>query len=70
MQIANEEEKTGFVSAAGLTSNPDYLHFNAASLHEFGIRSFNEYEKQKDPNKQFFEKPEQDFAVRTAMEQL
>ena len=69
-QIANEEEKTGFVSAAGLTSNPDYLHFNAASLHEFGIRYFNEYEKQKDPNKQFFEKPEQDFAVRTAMEQL
>ena len=44
-QIANEEEKTGFVSAAGLTSNPDYLHFNAASLHEFGIRYFNEYEK-------------------------
>ena len=55
---------------AGLTSNPDYLHFNAASLHKFGIRYFNEYEKQKDPNKQFFEKPEQDFAVRTAMEQL
>ena len=50
--------------------NPTHLHFNAASLHEFGIRYFNEYEKQKDPNKQFFEKTEQDLAVRTAMEQL
>ena len=40
---------TGFVTAKGLTSNPDNLHFNAESLYEFGIRYFEEYEKlQKD----------------------
>ncbi len=29
-----------YVSAKGLTSNSDYLHFNAASLREFGLRYY------------------------------
>lgn len=70
MQVAATHERVGFVSAEGLTANPDQLHFNAPSLHEFGIRYFNEFEKLKDPNKQFLEKPDQDSAVRTAMELL
>ena len=43
--IASKNPITGFVSAEGLGSNPDNLHFNSKALHEFGIRYFNEYEK-------------------------
>ena len=42
--IAAENKNTAFVSAEGLTANPDNLHFNAASLYEFGLRYFNELE--------------------------
>ena len=43
-KIAKNNPMTGFVSAEGLTANPDNLHFNAKSLYEFGIRYFKEYE--------------------------
>ena len=43
--IAQSNEMTGFVSAQGLTSNPDNLHFNAQSLYEFGLRYLEEFEK-------------------------
>lgn len=43
MEIAQKNEMTGFVSAEGLTSNPDNLHFNAESLREFGIRYYKEF---------------------------
>ncbi len=36
-------EQCGFVSAEGLTSNPDFLHFSAVSQREFGRRYFNAY---------------------------
>lgn len=43
-KILQELEQTiphyAFVDATGLTSNPDYLHFNAASLYEFGQRYY------------------------------
>ncbi len=42
--IASNNKNTGFVSAEGLTANSDNLHFNAASLYEFGLRYFNELE--------------------------
>lgn len=38
--LADSNELVGFVSAEGLTSNPDNLHFNSASLYEFGLRYF------------------------------
>lgn len=38
--VASELPNIGFVSAKGLTSNPDYLHFNSKSLYEFGERYF------------------------------
>lgn len=44
-KISQDNELTGFVSAEGLTSNPDNLHFNASSLYEFGLRYFKEFEK-------------------------
>jgi hypothetical protein len=43
--IADNNESVGFVSAEGLTSNPDNLHFNSESLYDFGIRYFEVFEK-------------------------
>lgn len=39
-KMAAEQKMTGFVSAQGLTANPDNLHFNAKSLREFGLRYY------------------------------
>lgn len=38
--IPEHHEGYYFVSAKGLTSNSDYLHFNSASLREFGLRYY------------------------------
>ena len=40
VEIPKHHEGYYFVSAKGLTSNSDYLHFNAASLREFGLRYY------------------------------
>lgn len=53
--IAVKNRKTGFASAEGLSANPDNLHFNAASLYEFGLRYFNELESLGILNKDFGE---------------
>lgn len=44
-EMAGTHKGYGFVSAKGLTSNPDMLHFNAQSLRIFGERYFEEYKK-------------------------
>ena len=59
-QIANNNERVGYVPANGLTANPDQLHFNAASLHEFGLRYFEVFKKHVDPNKIFKETDQND----------
>lgn len=69
-QVAANNDRVGFVSAEGLTANPDNLHFNAASLYEFGLRYFAVFEKLRDPNKVFVDKPSMDDAVRSSMELL
>ena len=69
-QIAENNEMTGFVSASGLTANEDNLHFNSASLYEFGLRYFDEFEKLRNPLKMFAEKCAEDDAVRNPMESL
>ena len=61
---------TGFVSAKGLTANPDNLHFSAKSLYEFGDRYFDAFEKLRDPNKEFFEKNMDEAVVKREMELL
>ena len=43
MEIAETNPMTGFVSAEGLTSNPDNLHFNSKSLRLLGKRYFDAY---------------------------
>jgi len=55
-EYAGKTPMTGFVSAEGLTSNPDLLHFNAASLREFGVRYYNEFLKLEDKTKVFEDK--------------
>jgi len=67
---ADNTEMTGFVSAEGLSSNPDYLHFSAEALREFGIRYYNEFIKLEDKNKVFEEKPSADNAIKTDIENL
>lgn len=69
-EIADNNDLVSFVSAEGLTSNPDLLHFSASALHEFGLRYFEAYEKVRDPNKIFSNKPSVNDAQRTAMELL
>ena len=70
-KIANENPMTGFVSANGLTSNEDMLHFNAKSLREFGVRYYQKFITLEDKNKVFIDKDEE-FAVkkRSGLEHL
>lgn len=46
-EVADADDFLGFASAKGLSANSDNVHFNAESLHELGIRYFNEFEKLK-----------------------
>ena len=69
-KVADSLPMTGFVSAEGLTPNPDNLHFSAPSLYEFGLRYYEEFDRLRDKNKVFAEKPQGDFAIRTEMEKL
>ncbi len=70
VSLAEKKEMTGFVSAEGLTSNPDFLHFSAASLREFGLRYYREFLRLEDKNKIFEEKSTMDSAIRNEIELL
>jgi hypothetical protein len=70
VKFANATPCTAFVSAAGLTSNPDHLHFNHASLMEFGLRYYAEFCKLEDKERVFDEKCKMNDAVRSKMESL
>lgn len=67
--LGDEYHNCAFVSAEGLGSNPDNLHFNAASLKEFGIRYFRVFEK-FDGEAEPKNKPLFDDTKRSAMELL
>lgn len=67
--IAENNEMVGFVSAEGLTANPDNLHFNAESLYHFGIRYFEEFEK-LNVNQRLSDKKITEDIVRNKMELL
>lgn len=69
-EIADNNAYTGFVSAEGLSGNPDNLHFSADGLYKFGLRYFDEFEKLRNPEKIFPDKPNADAAIRSAMELL
>ncbi|CAM4409043.1 protein of unknown function [Pedobacter westerhofensis] len=44
LEFASTQPNTFFVTASGLTANPDGLHFNAVSLRKFGIRYFKAFQ--------------------------
>ena len=69
-RVAASRERTGFVSAEGLGSEPDILHFSAPALREFGVRYYKEFLKLEDKNKVFHEKTPAEFAIRTELENL
>ncbi|MCI6886978.1 MAG: sialate O-acetylesterase [Lachnospiraceae bacterium] len=46
LHFAETHEHTLFVTAKGLTCNPDHLHFNAISQRIFGIRYYSSYVNQ------------------------
>lgn len=69
-KTAENEKMTGFVSAEGLSANPDNLHFSAKALREFGLRYYKVFLQLEDKNKIYADKPDPDNAVRTQMELL
>lgn len=69
-RVADKTKMTGFVSAKGLSANPDNLHFSAKALREFGTRYYTEFLKLEDKNKVFQEKSTLDQAIRNEIEHL
>lgn len=66
--MAEKNKYIEYVSAEGLTANPDNLHFNAISLREFGLRYFAKF---KDNNKIIFASQTAPSGIRmTEMERL
>ena len=68
--FAKTHEMTGYVDAEGLGSNPDFMHFSAPALREFGVRYYEEFKKFEDKNKVFLEKSTPDNAIRNELESL
>lgn len=68
--FAKSASRIAFVSAEGLTSNPDNLHFNYRSLQEFGLRYYAAFKTVENKDQVFDEKSKMDDAVRTEMELL
>ena len=69
-KVADKNKMTAFVSAKGLGSNPDNLHFSAQALREFGSRYYDEFLKIEDRNKVFEEKCTPDQAINNDIENL
>ena len=61
---------TAFVSAEGLTSNPDNLHFNHRSLQEFGLRYYDAFKTLEDKTVVFNDESKTEDTERTEMELL
>lgn len=51
--MATETDWIGFASAEGLGCNPDYMHFNAKALREFGLRYYNVFRTLENKDKVF-----------------
>jgi hypothetical protein len=70
LHASTQRERVGFVSAVGLTANPDNLHFSAAALRAFGERYYTEFLKHEDQAKIYPEKPSVDDAIVNELESL
>lgn len=47
LKFANEQVNTYFVTAEGLTPNPDGIHMNAVSQRKFGVRYYEAFSKRE-----------------------
>lgn len=70
IRYAESDARVGFASAEGLTPNPDNLHFNHASLMEFGLRYYAEFRKLERVGESVVEAPPEEDTKRSAMEML
>jgi hypothetical protein len=70
LRFAEQSPATAFASAKGLTANPDNIHFNHASLQEFGRRYYEAFKTIENKTRAFEEKLKSDDTVRSAMELL
>lgn len=70
VKVATSTPNANIVSSTGLTPNEDFLHLNAKSLREFGVRYFNAFSLIEDKNKKFIDKPREDGAIRNALSEL
>ncbi|MBQ8174579.1 MAG: sialate O-acetylesterase [Clostridia bacterium] len=70
IRYAESHDRVGFASAEGLTPNPDNLHFNHASLMEFGLRYYAEFRKLERVEKNTVEALVEEDTKRSAMEML
>ena len=68
--LAKDKPFFGYASSEGLTHKGDILHFNTASLIEFGKRYYDSFKLLEDKNKVYAEKFDEDEAYRTEMEKL
>ncbi len=68
--FATATPRTAYVSAEGLTANPDNLHFNAKSLHAFGLRYYEAFKEIEDKTRIFAEKAHMNDAIRTEFDTL
>ncbi len=69
-EFARTFPRTIFVSAKGLTSNPDNLHFNHKSLMEFGIRYYSAFKRVENKELAIDNQNLIDDSKRTEMESL
>ncbi|GCF93067.1 acetylxylan esterase [Enterococcus florum] len=49
-QVAEKDENTCFVTAKGLSANPDGIHMNAKSQRKFGLRYYAAFSKKRSVN--------------------
>ena len=68
--IASTEKFTAFVSAKGLLSNPDCVHFSSESLREFGVRYYREFLKLENKDRIFEERTTKDAIIKSGLENL
>lgn len=70
IQFAHQTPKSVFISAQGLTSNPDKLHFDHRSLQEFGLRYYAAFRSVEDTSQTLDETSKADGTKRAEMELL
>ena len=68
--FAKTAHRAAFASAEGLTPNPDNLHFNRESLHEFGLRYYEAFKAVEDKERVFAEIDCTDGKALSKMEKL